>query len=56
MYEEDVATTMVAIEFTGFEVLGTQLSADGSEAEVDSRATFKRLVSCLNGCERRGCQ
>jgi hypothetical protein len=39
--------TMLAVEFTGFEVLATQLSADGGEAEVDSRATFKRLVSCI---------
>jgi hypothetical protein len=33
------------IEYTGFEVLGSQLSQDGSSCSVDARATYKRLVS-----------
>jgi hypothetical protein len=35
----------LVVEYTGFEVLGSQLSQDGSSCSVDARATYKRLVS-----------
>jgi hypothetical protein len=56
-YEEDLAMTFLAAEFTGLEVLSSSASQDGSSCSVDYKARFKRVVSsvAVEPCWRSTC-